>query len=62
MPILESRLTHLMGIGGVVIRPGTNELKDEELKSVVSHKDGKFFVEDGKFVVPKTAPKAPKDK
>ncbi len=51
-----------MGIGGVVIRPGTNELKDEELKSVVSHKDGKFFVEDGKFVVPKTAPKAPKDK
>jgi hypothetical protein len=60
MPKLKSKLTHLVTLAGITVRPGENELTDAEIKKVVGHKDGAFFVEEAKFVIPKvkTAPKS----
>jgi len=54
MAKLTSKLTHIMGIGGVTIRPGSNDVSDAELKKVVAHDDGAFFVENAKFIIPKS--------
>lgn len=53
MAKLTSKLTHIQGLGGVIIRPGENKLSDEEIKKVVGTKDGSFFVENAKFIIPK---------
>jgi len=58
MPNLKSKLTHIQGIAKITIRPGDNELTDKELKDVVGHKDGAFFVENAKFVVAKAPVKS----
>lgn len=62
MPKLQSKMTSIVNICGVNIRPGANDISDADLKKIVAHKDGAFLVENAKFSVPKATASKDKDK